>query len=99
MEDKSKILEQSIKENLKKYGYDYTVTALSDLISYNYYKGFTRENNTRKLLMDNVKNIDIVGIMLKNLNIYISDNFVLSSKDINMLCKRYVKLVNKPSFN
>ena len=99
MEDKSKILEQSIKENLKKYGFDYTVTALSDLISYNYYKGFTRENNTRKLLMDNVKNIDIVGIMLKNLNIYISDNFVLSSKDINMLCKRYVKLVNKPSFN
>lgn len=95
MEDKSKILEKSIQENLKKYGYDHTVTALNDLISYNYYKGFTRDNETRKILMDNIKNEDIVSIMLKNLNIYISDNFILSPKDIKMLCKRYIKLVNK----
>lgn len=99
MEDKSRILEKSIKANLEKYGYDYTVTALNDLINYNYYKGFTRDNDIRKLLMDNVENRDIVNIMLKNLNIYISDNFVLSSKDINMLCKRYIKLVNKPNFD
>ena len=99
MEDKSKILGKSIQENLKKYGYDYTVTALNDLINYNYYKGFTRDNDTRKLLMDNIENRDIVNIMLKNLNIYISDNFVLSSKDIKMLCKRYIKLVNKLSFD
>ena len=94
MEDKSKILEQSILENLKKYGYDHTVTALSDLINYNYYKGFTRENDARKLLIENIKNEDIVSIMLKQLNIYISDNFILSSKDIKMLCQRYVKLLN-----
>ena len=98
MENKSKILEQSVKENLKKYGYDYTVIALNDLIEYNYYKGFTRENNARKLLVDNVKNEDIVNIMLKNLNIYISDNFILTPKDIQMLCKRYIKLVNKLNF-
>ena len=99
MEDKSKILEKSIKENLKKYGYEHTLTALNDLISYNYYKGFTRDNDARKLLMDNIKNEDIVNIMLKNLNIYISNNFVLSPKDIKMLCKRYIKLVNKLSFD
>lgn len=99
MEDKSKILEKSIQENLKKYGYDYTVAALMDLINYNHYKGFTRDNNIRQQLIENIKNNDIVSIMLKNLNIYISDNFNLSSKDIQMLCKKYIKLINKLSFN
>ena len=99
MEDKSKILEKSILENLKKYGYDHTLTALNDIVSYNYYKGFTRDNNIRKLLLDNISNEDVVSIMLKNLNIYISDNFNLTPKDIKMLCTRYIKLVNKSSFN
>ncbi len=95
MEDKSKILEKSIQENFKKYGYDHTLTALKDLINHNYYKGFTRDNDTRQTLMDNFKKYDILSIMLKALNIYISDNFNLSSKDINMICQRYIKLVTK----
>ena len=99
MEDKSKILERSIKENIKKYGINHTITALNDLINYNYYKGFTRDNEARKLLIENINNDDIVSIMLKNLNIYISDNFNLTPKDIKMLCKRYIKLVNKLSFD
>ena len=89
----------SILENLKKYGYDHTLTALNDIVSHNYYKGFTRDNNIRKLLLDNISNEDVVSIMLKNLNIYISDNFNLTPKDIKMLCTRYIKLVNKSSFN
>lgn len=99
MENKSKILEKSVSENLKKYGFDYTVAALNDLINHNHYKGFTRENNARKQLIENINNKDIISIILKNLNIYLSDNFILSSKDINMLCKRYIKLVNKLSFD
>ena len=99
MEYKTKILEKSIKENIKKYGYDYTLIALTDLVNHNHYKGFTRDNNIRQQLIENITKKDIISIMLKNLNIYISENFNLSSKDIQMLCKRYLKLVNKLSFN
>ena len=99
MEYKTKILEKSIKENIKKYGYDYTLIALTDLVNHNHYKGFTRDINIRQQLIENITKKDIINIMLKNLNIYISENFNLSSKDIQMLCKRYLKLVNKLSFN
>ena len=32
------IYEKSIKENIKKYGYDYTLIALTDLVNHNHYK-------------------------------------------------------------
>ena len=71
LEEQKRIFEKAVITTCEKYGNEHAITAILNFITDNNADGFTRDNNTRRELIDNITPEDMLSILS---NTYISNN-------------------------
>ena len=88
----------AIIKNYKKYGEEKTIKALQEIDKNGNYNCITRENNTRNILIENVKKEELLPILYK----YLIDKNIIESSEVieaDTIIKEFVRYIAEEHIN